>query len=99
MDPVYPVVFIDAIHMNIWDGQVANRPIYVALAVTAEGNRDILDLWDGGEGEKYCLLVLTEIKNRGTEDVLMVVREGLTGLPPSVAAVWPETMGYGNLLC
>ncbi len=66
LDPVYPVVFIDAIHVKVRDGQVANRPIYVALAVTAEGNRDILGLWvgDGGEGAKYWLQVLTEIKNR-----------------------------------
>lgn len=94
LDPVYPVVFIDAIHVKIRDGQVANRPIYVALAVTAEGNRDILGLWagDGGEGAKYWLQVLTEIKNRGTEDVLMVVCDGLQGLPDSVAAVWPETV-------
>lgn len=94
LDPVYPVVFIDAIHVKVRDGQVANRPIYVALAVTAEGNRDILGLWcgDGGEGAKYWLQVLTEIKNRGVEDVLMVVCDGLKGLPDSVAAVWPETI-------
>lgn len=94
LDPVYPVVFIDAIHVKIRDGQVANRPIYVALAVTTEGNREILGLWagDGGEGAKYWLQVLTEIKNRGTEDVLMVVCDGLNGLPDSVAAVWPETV-------
>lgn len=92
--PVYPVVFIDAIHVKVRDGQVANRPIYVALAVTAEGNRDILGLWcgDGGEGAKYWLQVLTEIKNRGVEDVLMLVCDGLRGLPDSVSAVWPETI-------
>ncbi|WP_460675381.1 IS256 family transposase, partial [Lentzea nigeriaca] len=57
LDPVYPVIFIDAIHVKIRDGQVANRPIYVALAVTCEGRRDILGLWagDGGEGAKYWL--------------------------------------------
>lgn len=94
LDPVYPVVFIDAIHVKIRDGQVANRPIYVALAVTAEGHRDILGLWagDGGEGAKYWLQVLTEIKNRGTQDVLMLVCDGLLGLPDSVAAVWPDTV-------
>ncbi len=82
LDPVYPVVFIDAIHVKVRDGQVANRPIYVALAVTTEGNRDILGLWagDGGEGAKYWLQVLTELKNRGVNDVLMVVCDGLKGL-------------------
>ena len=57
LDPVYPVVFLDAINVKIRDGKVANRPIYVALAVTAEGTRDILGLWagDGGEGAKFWL--------------------------------------------
>ncbi len=83
LDPVYPVIFIDAINVKIRDGKVANRPIYVALAVTADGHRDILGLWagDGGEGAKYWLHVLTEIKNRGVNDVLMIVCDGLTELP------------------
>lgn len=94
LDPVYPVVFIDAIHVKVRDGQVANRPIYIALAVTTEGNRDILGLWagDGGEGAKYWQQVLTEIKNRGVEDVLMLVCDGLKELPASVANVWPDTI-------
>jgi transposase-like protein len=94
LDPVYPVVFVDAIHVKIRDGQVANRPIYVALAVTADGQRDILGLWagDGGEGAKYWLHVLTELKNRGVNDVLMLVCDGLKGLPDAVAQVWPATV-------
>ena len=94
LDPVYPVVFIDCIHVKVRDGQVANRPIYIALAVTVDGNRDILGLWagDGGEGAKYWLQVLTEIKNRGVEDVLMVVCDGLKGLPDAVNAVWADTV-------
>ncbi|MEV5330380.1 IS256 family transposase [Nonomuraea sp. NPDC052634] len=94
LDPVYPVVFIDAIHVKIRDGQVANRPIYVALAVTADGERDILGLWagDGGEGAKFWLHVLTEIKNRGVADVLMMVCDGLKGLPQAIEQVWPQTV-------
>jgi putative transposase len=94
LDPVYPVIFIDAIHVKIRDGQVANRPMYVALAVTCEGRRDILGLWagDGGEGAKYWLHVLTELKNRGVADVLMVVCDGLTGLPDAITTVWPQTI-------
>ncbi|MDC3729344.1 IS256 family transposase, partial [Rhodococcus sp. Rp3] len=66
LDRVYPVVFIDAIHVKIRDGQVTNRPIYVAIGVSVNGERDILGLWagDGGEGAKFWLAVLTEIKNR-----------------------------------
>ena len=94
LDVVYPVVFIDCVHVKVRDSQVVNRPIYVALAVTADGTRDILGLWagDGGEGAKYWLQVLTEIKNRGVNDVLMVVCDGLTGLPDAVNTVWPATI-------
>jgi putative transposase len=94
LDPVYPVVFIDAVHVKIRDGHVANRPIYVAIAVTADGHREILGLWagDGGEGAKYWQTVLTEIKNRGVRDVLMLVCDGLTALPEAVNVVWPQTV-------
>jgi transposase-like protein len=96
LDPVYAVLFLDAIYVKIRDGQVANRPIYVALGVTADGERDILGLWAGehgdGEGAKYWLRVLTEIKNRGTADVLMVVCDGLKGFPEAIAATWPAAV-------
>jgi putative transposase len=96
LDPVYAVLFIDVINVKIRDGNVANRPIYVALAVTADGERDILGLWAGehgdGEGAKYWLRVLTEIKNRGTRDVLMVICDGLTGLPDAIAQAWPAAI-------
>src|SRR4030081_2470693 len=90
------VIFIDRVNVKIRDGQVANRPIYVALAVTVEGTRDILGLWAGehgdGEGAKYWLRVLSEIKNRGTRDCLIVVCDGLKGLPDAIATVWPATI-------
>jgi putative transposase len=96
LDVVYAVVFIDAIHVKVREGQVANRPVYVALGVTADGTRDILGLWAGehgdGEGAKYWLRVLSEIKNRGTRDVLMVVCDGLKGLPDAVNAVWDKAI-------
>ena len=94
LDRVYPVMFIDAIHVKIRDGQVTNRPIYVAIGVTTSGERDILGLWagDGGEGAKFWLSVLTEIKNRGTADVCIVVCDGLTGLPDAVNAVWDQAI-------
>jgi len=94
LDRVYPVVFIDVINVKIRDGQVANRPIYVVMAVTVEGHRDILGVWagDAGEGAKHWLHVLTGLKNRGVADVLMLVCDGLKGLPDAVAAVWPATI-------
>jgi transposase-like protein len=83
LERVYPVVFIDALFVKIRDGQVTNRPIYTAIGVTIDGRREILGLWagTGGEGAKFWLQVLTEIKNRGTEDVCMLVCDGLKGLP------------------
>src|SRR4051812_19310684 len=86
LDVVYPVVFIDAIMVKIRDGQVANRPIYCAIGVTVDGERDILGLWagTGGEGAKYWLQVLTEIKNRGVSDVCIVVCDGLKGLGDAI---------------
>jgi putative transposase len=96
LDPVYAVVFIDAIHVKIREGQVANRPVYLALGVTVDGTRDILGLWAGehgdGEGAKFWLRVLSEIKNRGTRDVLMVVCDGLKGLPDAVNSVWEKAV-------
>ena len=96
LDPVYAVVFIDAINVKIREGQVANRPVYLALGVTVDGERDMLGLWAGehgdGEGAKFWLRVLSEIKNRGTRDVLMVVCDGLKGLPDAVTAVWDKTI-------
>jgi hypothetical protein len=79
LDRVNSVVFIDAIVVKIRDGQVANRPVYTAIGVTVDGKRHILGLWvgSGGEGAKYWLQVLTEIKNRGVDDVCIVVCDGL----------------------
>jgi putative transposase len=96
LDQVYAVIFIDAIRVKIREGQVANRPVYVALGVTADGTRDILGLWAGehgdGEGAKFWLRVLTEIKNRGVRDVLMLVCDGLKGVPDAVNSVWEKTV-------
>ena len=97
LDAVYPVIFIDAIVVKIREGQVANRPIYVAVGVTVDGERDILGLWagEGGEGAKYWHHVLTEIKNRGAGDCCIVVCDGLTGLPDAVSSVWPRAIVQG----
>jgi transposase-like protein len=96
LDVVYPVLFIDCVNVKIRDGNVANRPIYVALAVTVDGTRDILGLWAGehgdGEGAKYWLRVLSEIKNRGVADVCLVVCDGLKGLPAAIETVWPQAI-------
>ena len=91
LDRVYPVVFIDAMVVKIRDGQVTNRPVYTAIGVTVDGERNILGLWvgNGGEGAKFWLQVLTEIKNRGVADVCIVVCDGLKGLPEAIGNTWP----------
>ena len=94
LDPVYAAIFIDAVHVKIRDGQVANRPIYAAIGVTLTGGKEILGLWagTGGEGAKFWMAVLTDIKNRGVTDTFFVVCDGLKGLPDVVGNVWPEAI-------
>jgi len=89
LDEIYPVIFIDAIQVKIRDGQVANRPVYTVIGVTVDGARDVIGLWIGGEGAKYWHQVLSEIRNRGVNDVLFLVCDGLRRLVESVADVWP----------
>jgi putative transposase len=93
LDGVYAAIFIDAIHVKIRDGQVANRPIYAAIGVSLAGEKDILGLWagTGGEGAKFWMSVLTDIRNRGVKDVFFLVCDGLKGLPDVVGNVWPLT--------
>lgn len=94
LDPVYAVVFIDAIRVKIRDGKVANRPVYTVVGVNLDGERDMLGLWagDGSEGAKYWHQVLSEILNRGVVDVCIVVCDGLKGLPDAINAVWPQAI-------
>jgi len=94
LDRVYPVIFIDAIHVKVRDGQVANRAFYCAIGVTTEGKRDILGIWasPGSEGAKFWLGVLTELKNRGVADACIVVCDGLRGLPEAIEATWPRAI-------
>jgi transposase-like protein len=93
LEPVYAAIFIDAIMVKVRDGQVANRPIYAAIGVTLAGEKDILGLWagTGGEGAKFWMSVLTDIRNRGTKDTFFLVCDGLKGLPEVVGNVWPLT--------
>ena len=94
LDEVYAAIFIDAIVVKVRDGQVANRPIYAAIGVTLDGERDILGLWagQGGEGAKFWMAVLTDLRNRGVKDTFFVVCDGLKGLPEVVSNVWPEAI-------
>jgi transposase-like protein len=93
LDALYAVVLIDAIVIKIRGSQVANRPVYVAIGVNMDGERDVLGLWvgpSGGEGAKQWATMLTELRNRGLADALIVCCDGLKGLPDSIRATWPD---------
>jgi transposase-like protein len=93
LDRVYPVSLIDAIVIKVRDSQVANRPVYVAIGVNLDGERDVLGLWlgpSGGEGAKQWMTMFTELKNRGVADALIVCCDGLKGLPDAIRVTWPE---------
>ena len=94
LDEVYAAIFVDAVMVKVRDGQVANRPIYAAIGVTLAGEKDILGLWagTGGEGAKFWMSVLTDLRNRGIRDVFFVVCDGLKGLPEVVGNVWPQAI-------
>jgi putative transposase len=81
LDPVHPVLFVDAIVVKVRDGQLRTTPFYVVMGVTVNGEREILGIWagDGGEGARFWLQVFAELKDRGVEDVLIAVCDGLKG--------------------
>jgi putative transposase len=93
LERIYPVLLIDAIVVKVRGSQVANRPVYVAVGVNLESERDVLGLWigpSGGEGAKQWMSMLTELKNRGVADALVVCCDGLKGLPDAIRVSWPE---------
>ena len=93
LDRLYPVLLIDAIVIKVRDSQVANRPVYVAIGVNLDGERDVLGLWlgpTGGEGAKQWITMLTELRNRGIADALIVCCDGLKGLPDAIRVTWPQ---------
>jgi putative transposase len=92
LEPVYPIVFFDAIRVKIRDdGLVRNKAIHVALGVRSDGVKDVLGLWiEQNEGAKFWLKVMNELKNRGVEDILIAVVDGLKGFPDAILAVFPD---------
>jgi putative transposase len=94
LDPVYPVVFLDALRVKIrQDGVVRNKAVYVALALTLSGEKEVLGLWiEQTEGARFWLKVLNDLKSRGVADILIAVVDGLKGFPEAIEAVFPQTM-------
>ena len=96
LEPMYPIVFLDALRVKIRDAesrQVKNKAVYVALGVTPEGEREVLGLWiANNEGAKFWLSVMNNLRNRGLEDILIAVVDGLKGFPEAINAAYPDTM-------
>lgn len=93
LEKSYPILFLDALRVNSrQDGKNINKALYVALAINWEGRKEVLGLWLADtEGAKFWMSVLTDIKNRGVEDILIACMDGLTGFPDAVKAVFPDT--------
>lgn len=93
LEPLYPIVYLDAIHVKMRaSGHVQTQAVYLALALTLEGEKELLGLWVGeAEGAKFWLSVLTELKNRGLRDMLIASVDGLAGFPEAIESVFPKT--------
>lgn len=93
LEDVYPILFLDALVVKVRDGgAVRNRACYVAIGVNTDGERDVLGIWfQASEGAKFWLAVLTELKQRGVQDVLVCCVDGLKGFPEAIEAVFPQT--------
>lgn len=94
LDPAYPLVFFDAIRVKIRDeGMVRSKAIHIALGVRADGGKEVLGLWvEQNEGAKFWLRVMNELRNRGTEDIMLAVVDGLKGFPDAITAVFPDAV-------
>ena len=91
LEPIYGIVYLDALYVKMrYEGRVENRAVYVAIGVDLEGQKDVLGLWcSANEGSKFWLSVLTDLRNRGVKDMLIVCVDGLKGFPQAIEAVFP----------
>ena len=92
LDPVYPIVYLDCIHVKVREGAVRVKAVYLAIGVTMAGEKEVLGLWLAQtEGAKFWLQVVTELKNRGVQDIFIACVDGLKGFPEAIEAVFPHT--------
>lgn len=92
IDSTYPIVYLDALRVKVRDnGQVNNKAVYLAIGINLEGLKEVLGFWiEQTEGSKFWLQILTELKNRGLNDILIACVDGLTGFPEAIASVYPK---------
>ena len=95
----YPVVYFDALRVKIRDeGSVRNKAVYLALGIAAEGSKDVLGIWiEQNEGAKFWLKVMNELRNRGVEDILIAVVDGLKGFPEAITTVFHSEIGRAHV--
>ena len=93
LEPIYPIVYLDALMVKMrHEGRVENRAVFVGIGVTLEGTKEVLGLWTSAtEGAKFWLQILTEIRNRGVNDILIACVDGLKGFPEAIQSVYPKT--------
>ena len=91
LDPVYPIVYLDCIHVKVREGAVRVKAVYLAIGVTMAGEKEVLGLWLAQtEGAKFWLQVVTELKNRGVQDIFIACVDGLKGFPEAIETVFPH---------
>ena len=92
LDPIYPIVYLDCIHVKVREGAVRVKAVYLAIGVSMTGEKEVLGLWlANNEGAKFWLQVVTELRNRGVQDILIACVDGLKGFPEAIEAVYPKT--------
>ena len=93
LDPIYPIVYLDCIHVKVREGAVRVKAVYLAIGITMQGNKEVLGLWLAQtEGAKFWLQVVTELRNRGVQDIFIACVDGLKGFPEAIEAVFPKTV-------
>ena len=93
LDPIYPIVYLDCIHVKVREGAVRVKAVYLAIGITLQGNKEVLGLWLAQtEGAKFWLQVVTELRNRGVQDIFIACVDGLKGFPEAIEAVFPKTV-------
>ncbi len=91
LNPIYPIVYLDCIHVKVREGTVRVKAVYLAIGITMEGEKEVLGLWLAqSEGAKFWLQVVTELRNRGVQDILIACVDGLKGFPDAIEAVFPQ---------
>ena len=91
LDPIYPIVYLDCIHVKVREGTVRVKAVYLAIGITLDGEKEVLGLWLAqSEGAKFWLQVVTELRNRGVQDILIACVDGLKGFPDAIEAVFPQ---------